>query len=99
MRRMVVLLSLTLFALVACRATEEVLHRGEVLTFDQYQSIKIEDRLTAKTVLDRYGKPKVVHETDGRIRRMIYRCEDRTGAFRDLELIFDGDEILQEKHL
>ncbi len=85
--------------LPACRTVQEVTHRGEVLTYAQYQSIKVEDQLTAKIILDRYGKPNSVHEENGRVRRLIYRCEDLAGKFRDLELVFDEQERLREKRL
>ena len=85
--------------LPACRTSEEIFNRGEVLTYEQYQSIRLEDGLTVKDVIDRYGKPKLAHETDGKFRRLIYRCEDSTGRFRDLELVFDEKEVLSEKHL
>ncbi len=83
----------------ACRTVQEVTHRGEVLTYAQYQSIKVEDQLTAKIVLDRYGKPNRVHEENGRVRRLIYRCEDLSGKFTNLELVFDEQERLREKRL
>jgi hypothetical protein len=83
----------------ACRLAEEATHTGEVLTYRQYESIKIEDNLTATVIRESYGEPEQVHEANGRIRRMIYRCEDSTGKFRDLELVFDEREILREKHL
>ena len=70
-----------------------------MLTYAQYQSIKVEDQLTATIVLDRYGKPNSVHEENGRVRRLIYRCEDLSGKFGNLELIFDERERLREKRL
>ena len=83
----------------ACRLAQEATHTGEVLTYAQYESIKIEDNLKAAVIRDDYGEPEHVHEENGRIRRMIYRCQDSVGRYRDLELVFDARGILREKHL
>jgi hypothetical protein len=99
MERWISLVVLVLVCLPACRMSEEVFHHGEILTYEQYQSIRIEDGLTADRVRQLYGRPKIVHEEDGKIRRIIYRCEDSTGNFRDLELTFDANGILTGKRL
>ena len=97
--RLVLCLAVLMLLMPGCRTAQEVFHRGEVLTYEQYQSIKVEDGLSAQTVLDRYGKPNSVHEENGRVRRLIYRCEDLSGKFKNLELVFDDRERLREKRL
>jgi len=97
--RLVLPIVALMLLLPACRTAQEVFHRGEVLTYAQYQSIKVEDGLTAQAVLDRYGKPNSVQEENGRVRRLIYRCEDLSGKFKNLELVFDDQERLREKRL
>ena len=85
--------------LSACRTSEEIFQHGEILTYEQYQSIKIADKLTADVIKDRYGRPKIAHERNDKIERLIYRCQDMTGRFRDLELVFDKNEVLIKKKL
>ena len=85
--------------LAGCRVTEEVTHRGEVLTYRQYQSIRVEDQLTAETIIQRYGQPNDVLERDGKTTKIIYRCENRVGKYRNLELEFDENEVLRRTEL
>ncbi len=99
MRKTLITLALTLLipALSACRVTEEVTRSGEVLTYEQYQSIKI--GVPAETIIARYGKPNDVEEADGKTTRVIYRCENRVGRYRDLVLEFDENENLRRTDL
>jgi hypothetical protein len=99
MIRVSLFILLLIILVPACRLTEEVTHTGEVLTYSQYEGIKLEDNLSSDLIRSQYGAPEHVHEENGRVRRMIYRCQDSTGKFRDLELLFDEREILREKHL
>lgn len=99
MDRCLCLLVLVLVCLPACRMSEEVFHHGEILTYEQYQSMRVEDGLTADRVRQLYGRPKIVHEDNGQVVRIVYRCEDSTGKFRDLELTFDANGILTGKRL
>ncbi len=95
----IALLLLTGFTFAGCRVTEEVTRRGEVLTYEQYQSIKIDGVLSADTIISRYGTPNDVLEKDGRTTKIVYRCANRVGKYRDLVLEFDENEILRRTEL
>ena len=47
-------------------------------------------------IVNAFGKPAHTLEQDGKVRGLTYRCEDATGAVRQLRMVFSADERLEQ---
>jgi hypothetical protein len=69
---------------------------GDILSYEEFISFDVADRMTVEQVIDRLGPPLEVLESKGKRIKLVYHAHSMTGEPRKAEFFFDSEERMRQ---